>query len=105
MDEVKKRLIDATLLIIQAFFKIGVIILVLSVILLGFMLYQEFVLHICVQPATIIKCGNTAQCELVEELIKQTVATTIDVVLVCLLAVLFVAGLLVALLGNKSRNN
>jgi len=88
----------------ETFFRVGVVILVLSIVVLGAMLYQEFVLHIHVQPATITKCVNTTQCELVEELIKQAVATTMDVVLVCLLVVLFVASLLV-LLRDKLKSN
>jgi hypothetical protein len=65
----------------ETIFKMMELLLVLSIVFLGFMLYQELVLHKRVQPASIIKCENATQCKQVEDLEKQAVLVTLNTVL------------------------
>jgi len=89
----------------KTFFRISVVLLVLGVALLGAMLYQEFVLHIHIQPVGMIKCMNATQCEQLAEIEKQTSQTIINGVLI-VWAIVFGASVLYTLVKQlRNKNN
>ena len=89
----------------ETFFRISVILLVLSIVVLGAILYQEFVLHVPVRPANIIKCINATQCSQIEEIERHTGQTVLVAVLV-VWAIVFGASVVYTLVKQlRNRNN
>jgi len=89
----------------ETFFRIGIVLLVLSIVVLGAILYQEFVLHIHIQPVGMIKCMNATQCEQLAEIEKQASQTIISGVLI-VWAIVFGASVLYTLVKQlRNRSN
>jgi len=88
----------------ETFFRISVVLLVLSIVVLGAILYQEFVLHIHVPPTGMIKCMNATQCGQMAEIEMQTGQTLlIDVLIVW--AIVFGASVVYTLVKQLRNRN